>query len=48
MSIVLAGQWIDAENDVDERFSGNAYEEAVTIVRTEIDEAVAAGTFDRE
>lgn len=48
MNMILAGQWNDAENDVDERFSDNAYEEAVTIARTELDEAVAEGRFDRE
>jgi len=48
MSMILAGQWNDAENDVDENFSDNAYEEAVTIARTEIEEAIEAGTFDRE
>jgi hypothetical protein len=48
MNMILAGQWIDAENDVDDNFADNAYEEAVTVARTEIDEAVEAGTFDRE
>jgi hypothetical protein len=48
MGMILSGQWTDAENDVDENFADNAYEEAVTIARTEIDEAVEAGTFDRE
>lgn len=48
MNMILAGQWNDAENDVDENFSDNAYEEAVTIARTEIEAAFEAGTFDRE
>ncbi|GAA4034355.1 hypothetical protein GCM10023063_17930 [Arthrobacter methylotrophus] len=48
MNMILSGQWTDAENDVDENFADNAYEEAITIARTEIDEAVEAGTFDRE
>lgn len=48
MGMILSGQWMDAENDVDERFSDNAYEEALTIARAEIDEAAAAGTFDRD
>lgn len=48
INMILGGQWLDAENDVDERFSDNAYEEALTVARTEVDEAVADGTFDRE
>jgi hypothetical protein len=48
MSMILAGQWVDAENDVDENFSDSAYEEAVTIARTELEEAVQEGRFDRE
>ena len=48
MNMILGGQWLDAENDIDERFSDHAYEEALTVARTEIDEAVADGTFDRE
>jgi hypothetical protein len=48
MSMILAGQWNDAENDVDENFSDNAYEEAITTARTEINEAVEEGRFDRE
>lgn len=47
MSMILAGQWNDAENDVDENFSDNAYEEAVTTARTEINQAVEDGRFDR-
>ncbi|WP_193594160.1 hypothetical protein [Paenarthrobacter sp. YJN-5] len=46
--MIISGQCLAAENDVDERFSDNAYEEALTIARAEIDEAVAAGTFDRD
>lgn len=48
VSMILAGQWNDAEDDVDEKFSDNAYEEAVSTARTEINEAVAEGRFDRE
>ncbi|MET4144129.1 hypothetical protein [Arthrobacter sp. UYCo732] len=48
MSMILAGQWVDAENDVDDNFADNAYEEATTTARTEIDEAVEEGRFDRE
>lgn len=48
MSMILSGQWNDAENDVDENFSDNAYEEATTTARTEINQAVEDGLFDRE
>lgn len=48
MSMILAGQWNDAENDVEGYFSDTAYEEAVTTARNEINEAVDEGRFDRE
>ncbi|ACL41899.1 hypothetical protein Achl_3948 (plasmid) [Pseudarthrobacter chlorophenolicus A6] len=48
MGMILAGQWNDAENDVDENFSDSAYDQAVETARTEINEAHEEGRFDRE
>ncbi|MBG0739032.1 hypothetical protein IV500_06405 [Paeniglutamicibacter antarcticus] len=48
MTMILAGQWTAAENDVDENFSDSAYDEAVTVAKAELEAAVEAGSFDRE
>lgn len=48
INMILAGQWVDAENDVDENYSDSSYEQAVTTARSELESAVAEGRFDRE
>lgn len=48
MSMILEGNWNDAENDVDEAFFDGATDEAVRIAEEEINAAYEAGTFDRE
>ena len=48
MSMILEGNWNDAENDVDEVFLENATDEAERIAKEEINAAYEAGTFDRE
>ncbi|MFD0046992.1 hypothetical protein ACFVGV_17560 [Pseudarthrobacter scleromae] len=48
IGMVLSGQWNEAENDVDERFSDSAYDESVRIVTEELETAVLEGRFDRE
>jgi hypothetical protein len=48
MNMILAGAWTDAENDVDENFSDNAFEEATRIAETEINAAFEGGRYDRE
>jgi hypothetical protein len=48
MSMILEGNWNDAENDVDEAFQDNATEEASRIAEEEVTAAYESGTFDRE
>lgn len=48
IGMILSGQWNDAENDVDERFSDSAYDETVRIATEELETAVRVGRFDRE
>lgn len=48
IGMILSGQWNDAENDVDERFSDSAYDESVQIATGELEAAVQEGRFDRE
>jgi len=48
MDTILEGRWNDAENDVDERLSDGAYEEAVRVATEELATAVEEGRFDRE
>lgn len=48
MSMILEGNWNDAENDVDDAFLDNATEEAIRIAEEEINAAYEAGDFDRE
>lgn len=48
IGMVLSGAWNDAENDVDDRFTDHAYEEAVKVATEELEAAVQEGRFDRE
>lgn len=48
MGMILSGDWNDAENDVEDRFSDSAYDEAVKVATEELETAVQEGRFDRE
>lgn len=48
INMILSGAWNDAENDIEDRFSDSAYDEAVRVATEELETAVQEERFDRE